>query len=75
MEYKIIQIIKSINESANIPSGTTDLFTSGVLDSFGIAQLIGALEEEFSIEIDPEDILPENFSTVNEIVTLLRRYK
>lgn len=75
MEDKIIHIIKSINESANIPSVTTDLFASGVLDSFGIAQLIGALEEEFSIEIDPEDILPENFSTVNEIVTLLRRYK
>lgn len=46
-----------------------------MLDSLGIAQLVAALEENFNIEIDPEDILPENFSTVNEIDALVRKYK
>lgn len=45
-----------------------------MLDSLGIAQLVAALEENFNIEIDPEDILPENFSTINEISALVRKY-
>ncbi len=49
----------------------TPLLT-GMIDSFGMMQLVTFLEEEFGIEIDPQDMTPEHFGTVDDIVTLVR---
>lgn len=75
MQEKIAALLKDINGKDDISDFNIDLFTNDMLDSLGIAQLVAALEETFNIEIDPEDILPENFSTVNEINALVRKYK
>lgn len=75
MQEKIANLLKNINGKDRISDFDLDLFESDMLDSLGIAQLVAALEETFNIEIDPEDILPENFSTVNEISALVRKYK
>lgn len=75
MQEKIIHIIKSISSNPMELTGETNLFSEGVLDSELIVELIMALEENFDVEIDPEDILPENFSTVNEICALLKRQR
>lgn len=66
MQEKIADLLKDINGKDRISDFNMDLFENDMLDSLGIAQLVAALEENFNIEIDPEDILPENFSTVNE---------
>jgi acyl carrier protein len=49
----------------------TPLLT-GTIDSFGLMQLVTFLEEEFGIEIDPRDMTPEHFGTVDDIATLVR---
>ncbi len=41
-----------------------DLLTSGVLDSFGFLDFIGALEDEFAIEIEIEALDEERMVTV-----------
>jgi acyl carrier protein len=50
----------------------TPLLT-GMIDSFGLMQLVSFLEEEFGIEIDPRDMTPEHFGTVNHMVMLVRQ--
>lgn len=75
MQEKIADLLKDINGKDRISDFNMDLFENDMLDSLWIAQLVAALEENFNIEIDPEDILPENFSTVNEISALVRKYK
>ena len=75
MQEKIADLLRDINGKDRISDFNMDLFENDMLDSLGIAQLVAALEENFNIEIDPEDILPENFSTVNEIDALVRKYK
>ena len=45
-----------------------------MLDSFDIVTLVTALDEEYKISIDGTDIVPDNFSTVNAIETLLSKY-
>ena len=66
----ILKNISNINEDALLDG---NLFENEVLDSFSIVQLISALEEEFHVGIDPEDIIPENFSTVAAICRLIRK--
>jgi acyl carrier protein len=45
----------------------TPLLSSGLIDSFGVAGLIGALERRFHVRIDPADIGVDNFDTPAQI--------
>lgn len=51
-------------------SNDTDLRNEG-LDSLKTIELIVGLEVVFEIEIDDQDLLVENFSTINRIASLL----
>ncbi|PWL44941.1 MAG: hypothetical protein DBY44_07045 [Veillonellaceae bacterium] len=75
MQEKIAELLKEINGKDTVPDFDADLFANDMLDSLGVAQLVAALEDTLGIEIDPEDILPENFSTINEIDALVQKYK
>ena len=44
-----------------------DLFSSGILDSLGILQLVMFIEERFSVEIPDEDVVFENFHSLAAI--------
>jgi acyl carrier protein len=46
---------------------------NGALDSVGLLQLVAFLEEEFDIEIDDAEIVPEHFSTVSRIQELVKQ--
>lgn len=45
----------------------------GLLDSFDIISLISLLEEMFRIKVDGLDIIPENFSTLEDIIRLVEK--
>ena len=45
----------------------SSLMEHGVLDSLGVLELIAFLESEFGIKVADEEILPENFDSVNGI--------
>ncbi|MEO5345723.1 MAG: acyl carrier protein [Magnetococcus sp. YQC-9] len=47
---------------------TVALLENGLLDSFAFIRLIGALEEHFSIEIDPMNLDIQHFRNVASIV-------
>ncbi|MEJ5225712.1 MAG: acyl carrier protein [Anaerolineales bacterium] len=56
------------------PIGDDDpLIESGIIDSMGVMNLLGFLEEKFSIQIPGEELIPENFSTINAIAALIER--
>lgn len=42
-----------------------------VLDSMGIMQVVSFLESEFDVEIDDEDLVPDNFGTIGSIANLV----
>jgi acyl carrier protein len=41
------------------------LISNGVLDSLGLLRLIAFIEEQFGIEVDDGDVVPDNFQTLN----------
>ena len=47
------------------------LIQAGIIDSLGIFLLIGFLEEQFRIKIEPQDVVLENFETVDAISSLV----
>ena len=63
--------ISAIKEYLN----DSQLVSDGVLDSLDIMNLIMELEAAFDIEIDPEDVLSDNFESVDAILNLVEKCK
>jgi acyl carrier protein len=51
------------------------LFSSGIVDSFGVLELIAFLDDEFGVDIDPSRHELSEFDTVEKIVVLVERLK
>lgn len=50
-----------------------DFFDEG-LDSMGVMTIISLIQSEMDIEIAPEDITADNFSKMEGLVELLKKY-
>lgn len=51
----------------------TSLLDSGIVDSTGIQEIIGFLENEFGIEVLDEEIVPDNLDSVQRIADYLAK--
>jgi acyl carrier protein len=45
----------------------------GIIDSTGILELVSFLEEEYSISVEDEELVPENLDSINNVVAYLER--
>ena len=43
------------------------LLDSGIVDSLGVLDLVGFIEEQFGIEAQDEDLVPENFDSIDAL--------
>lgn len=66
-------IVTELMSDGNVTelTDTTLLIESGIIDSLGIMSLLGYLEDNFSVQISGDDLIPENFSTIATIGDLL----
>ncbi len=51
----------------------TKLIDNGILDSFDIISIVGELNMHYGIEINVEDLLPENFNSMSAIFELVTK--
>ena len=49
----------------------TSFLEEGIIDSTGILELVTFLEEEFSITIEDEELVPENLDSIYNVTTFL----
>ena len=70
---KLRQMVKEemIVDPNEVLNDDDDLLLSGRIDSLGIVRLIALIEEEFKVDIPPEDVVIENFATLNAIASYL----
>jgi acyl carrier protein len=64
---------------ADLGNGTldpnADLLEQRIIDSLAILKLVSFLEETFAIKVRDEDIVPENFQSLNCLVRLVEQRK
>lgn len=51
----------------------TSFLEEGIIDSTGILELVMFLEETYGIKIEDDELVPENFDNLNNIVGYLER--
>ncbi|HEU4451391.1 MAG TPA: phosphopantetheine-binding protein [Gaiellaceae bacterium] len=47
------------------------LLAKHVIDSLGMLKLVSLIEEDFDVEIDDDDVVPDNWRTIRHIATLV----
>jgi len=68
-EFILSELVQ--DKSVTTLSEKDSLIESGIIDSLGIQKLLVFIEEKVSIQIMDEDIIPENFETIEAIVRLI----
>ena len=51
----------------------TDLLLTGLVDSLGVVQIVAWMEDRLGIEIEPVDVVLENFQTVDRMLAFVQR--
>jgi acyl carrier protein len=51
------------------------LLENGIVDSLGILDLVTFLEEDFRITVADEELVPENFDTIETLTAFIQRKK
>jgi acyl carrier protein len=44
-----------------------------VIDSTGVIELVNHIQERFAITVEDEDVIPDNFDSVNNLVAFVAR--
>jgi acyl carrier protein len=70
---EVIAILNEIRPGQDF-SGTDDFFNQGLLDSLDLTALVAALESHYSVFMDVEEIVPDNFRNVAAIQGILARH-
>lgn len=72
LKTEILKVIRNFNDE--IPSdASVNLLDGGFIDSFDIVNIVSELEEHFGVEIEAEDIIPENFDSVAHMTILMSK--
>lgn len=72
MKEKVLEILANLRPEFDFTEDV-DFIEQGMLDSFDVVTLVSDLDSTFGISIDGVDIVPENFSSVDSIINLLKK--
>lgn len=78
MQYNKEKIKQFITENflfgnANGLNDETSFLEEGIIDSTGVLELITFLEEEFSIKIEDDELIPENLDSIANVTAFLSK--
>lgn len=69
---KILKILKELRPDVDFTTEKA-LIDGGILSSFDIMKLIEELSDAYDIDIETDDIVPENFNSAEGIYRLIQR--
>ena len=66
-------IVEASRGDSSKINNDTQIFESGLLDSMGLLFLIEFLKENFNVEVNDEELNPQNFESINSIVAFVNK--
>jgi len=62
-------------DESGLADDSTSLLDSGVMDSIGVMELVGFLEDDLQIVIPDADLVPDNLDSVDNLVRYIESHK
>ena len=72
MKKEVFQTLNELMPEQDFTQNV-DFIKEGMIDSFDLVLLVSELDLKYGISIDGVDIIPENFSSLDQIVELLNK--
>lgn len=69
---QILAILKEVKPTKSLED-VTDIIEGGYIDSFELMSIIASFSDKFGIEITIEDLVPENFNSVEAMTQMVDR--
>ena len=69
---KLMENLMELDDSIDWENETA-LIDERILDSFGVISLISELEEQFDIEIEASEIIPQNLNSADAMWKMIQR--
>jgi acyl carrier protein len=69
----IIDELSFAGDASLLEDDDYPLLENDVIDSLGVFQLVSFLETEFAIEVDDDELVPDNFGSIRLIAALVER--
>jgi len=60
-------------DSAPLTDDGMSLLDNGIIDSVGVMELVAFLEQDHGLQIEDEDLVPENLDSVENLTAFVRR--
>ncbi len=72
MRETVMEILQEIRGDVDFENATK-LIDDNILASLDIVAIVGEFNDEFDIEISVEDLIPENFNSVDAMIELITK--
>jgi acyl carrier protein len=72
-KIKAFIIYKFLFGDENGLENETSFLDSGIIDSTGVLELLSYLEDHFKIQIEDNEVIPENLDSINQVTVFLIR--
>lgn len=71
---ELMNILNGIDDSIDWKNEKA-LIDQRLLDSFGVITLVSELEDQFSVEIDAAQMIPDNFNSAEAIYEMIQQLR
>jgi acyl carrier protein len=69
-QFLVDEKMVSSSEAADLAENVS-LLETGVIDSLNLMRLVLFIEKRFQIKVSDDDLIPENFETLNSMLKLI----
>lgn len=69
---QLLELLREVDDTVDFVSENA-IIDDGVIDSIDLTGLIADIEDTFHIEIGMDDIIPENFNTIDAMWAMIQR--
>lgn len=74
MKEELLEILEELRPDVDFEN-EKQLITDGILESFDIVALVGELSDAFDIELHVEDLVPDNFNSIEGMMELIEKLR
>lgn len=74
MKEEILKMLSEIRPEFDFNT-EIDFIEEGMLDSFDIVTIVDYIEENFGVVIPGDEVLPENFNSLDALENIIKKYQ
>lgn len=73
MKERLLNVLENIRPEIDFENESY-FMTNGLFDSLDVVTILAGICEEFNLDIGPEELKRDNFETIENMLSMIKRY-